>query len=118
MVFKVAVIIGIAQEKVCERKSAEARLTGCTKIEGSGCHIRLRIVVISGLKLQTHVIAMVTVKQRQTRSEIVLGIAISNVALSLCAHNVVGEVRYAGGRWSAHEGRHNLVVACWPPNRR
>ena len=63
MVFEVAVIVRIAQQKIGERKSAETRLTGRAEIEGTAGHIRLRIVIVARLELQSEMVAMMAAHQ-------------------------------------------------------
>src|ERR1700686_2373623 len=116
MIFKIAEVVRIPQQKIGERKSGEAGLTGGAEIEGPATDIRLRVVVIAGLVLQADVIPVPPAHQSKTRGEIVLRISILNKTLSLRTHDVVGKIGDTWSRRGSRTRRYGRVVARGPPD--
>src|SRR5947207_90904 len=100
MVFKVVEIIGIPEHEISERRTSsgnsrqrsEARLTGNAEIKGSAGNVGLRVVVAPDFELQAQMVLMAPAQHRQARRKVILGVAVLNEALALCAHDVVGEI--------------------------
>src|SRR6266404_2725662 len=117
MVFEIAEVVRIPQQKIGKGKSGEARLAGGAEVEGAAGHIRLRIVVISRLVLETEVIPMASTHQSQTRGQIVLRVPVLNKTLPLRTHDIVGKIGDTGSRRGSHDRRYGHVVTGGPRNR-
>src|SRR3981081_1616383 len=117
MVFKIAEVVRIPQQKVCERRPGEAWLASGTKIEGSTTHVGLCVVVIANLVLQTEVIPVAPPHQGQTGGQIVLRVPILNKTLPLRAHDVVGKIGDTWCRRRSRNCRYRRVVAGGPAER-
>src|SRR6266404_333978 len=117
MVFEIAEVVRIPQQKIREGKSSEARLAGGAEVEGAAGHVRLRVVVISRLVLETEVIPMASTHQSQIGRQIVLGVPVLNKTLSLRTHDIVGKIGNTGSRRGSHDRRDGQVVSGGPRNR-
>src|ERR1700686_3511539 len=125
MVFEVVEIVGITEEKIPERKSrardtrqgSEARLAGYAKIKSAAGDIGLRVVIPADFELKTNVYLVVPTQHGDAGRQIILRVAVLNVALTLRTHDIVREIRNTGSRRSPHFGRNNCVVTCRPANR-
>src|SRR6202051_2166094 len=117
MIFEIAEVVRVSQEKVSERESAETRLAGRAEIKGSAGNVGLSVVVVTDFVLSAKMVVVMAAHQSNAGREVVLRVPILNEALSLRAHHVVGEIGDAGRGRRAHNRRDDLVVSGRPSNR-
>src|ERR1700739_5073144 len=111
MIFKIAEVVGVSEQKIGERKAStgntrqagEACFSGGTKIKGSTSDVGLTIVVAANLDLQAELILMTTLHHGDARRKVELRIPVLDETLPLRTHNIVGHIGHTGCRRGAHE---------------
>src|SRR5258708_17727208 len=117
VVFKITKIIRIAKQEIRKRKSGETGLAGRAEFKCATGQVSLGVIVVSSFKLKTKPVAVASAHEGDTGSEIVLSIAVLNIALSLRTHYAVGDVRYARGWRCSHYRWNSRIVTSRPTNR-